>query len=75
MEPQQINHGFYSAQIFRERKWNIQRLNLEFFINLQSFWASADAITRTNLAAIFCTIGETVRSIEISLLIEKGPRY
>jgi hypothetical protein len=30
MEPKLINLGFVAAQIFRERKWNIQRLNLGF---------------------------------------------
>jgi hypothetical protein len=41
MEPQQIkNLGFFAAQIFRERKWNIQKLNLEFFVNLKCFWDS-----------------------------------
>jgi hypothetical protein len=44
MKPQQFNLGFFAAQIFIERKWNIQRLNVEFFINLKCFWDSVENV-------------------------------
>jgi hypothetical protein len=37
---QQIKVGLVAAQIFKEIKWNIQRLILEFFTNCNCFWDS-----------------------------------